>query len=194
MHAVTADAFLRLLLRSLLLLLLLLLEVSLELLLWLESERQRGRCCFLFSPLSLAPISPFLSLRSVLSRALPARLSWLLAILFRSLAPSAGVGRCPCGPTKAFRHHVMCLFDTSLSSYIEFVSFVASTQFLLRCHLFFIHRALPGAPTSLFFSSLLLSFSFSRVIFLLALSTHSFLLLLLSLHSILSLFLGLPLF
>ena len=39
-----------------------------------------------------------------------------------------------CGPPSirihhAFFHHVMCLFDTSLSSCIEFVSFFASTHF-----------------------------------------------------------------
>ena len=40
-----------------------------------------------------------------------------------------------CGPLST-RIHVMCLFDTSLSSYIEFVSFLCFNAFLLRCHLF----------------------------------------------------------
>ena len=126
----TADAFLRLLLRSLLLLLLLL-----HLLQWLlrfrclGNGRQRVKCCFLFSPFSLAPISPFLPLRPVLSRALPARLLWLLATPFDGLSPSAGEVHCPYGPTKRLCHQVMCLFDTWLSSCIEFVSFFTSTQF-----------------------------------------------------------------
>ena len=39
-----------------------------------------------------------------------------------------------CGPLsirthQAFRHHVMCLFDTSFSSLIEFIPFFVSTQF-----------------------------------------------------------------
>ena len=68
----------------------------LRLLHWLqwESGRRRARCCFLFSLFSLAPVSPFLPLRPFPCRALPARLSWLLATLFDSLAPSAGVVRC----------------------------------------------------------------------------------------------------
>ena len=64
--------------------------------------RQRAVCCFLFSPLSLALISPFLPLRPVRSRALLALLSWLLATLVDGLAPSAGVVRCPHGPTMRF--------------------------------------------------------------------------------------------
>ena len=77
-----------------------------------------GCCCcscrFLFSPLTLAPISPFLAPRSVLFRALPARLSWLLATLFVRLAPSAGVVRCPYDPPSVSppRHvsirHIIC--------------------------------------------------------------------------------------
>ena len=146
----TTDAFLRLLLRSLLLLLLLLLEVSLELLLWLqclqwESGIQRARRlrCFLFFP---SPIPPFLPLRPFLSRAFPARLSLLLATLFRR--PRA-VRRC--GPLsirthQASLHHVMCPFDTSLSSCIEFVSFFSSTHF--SC-VVISSRALPG-PQLLF--------------------------------------------
>ena len=55
-------------------------------------------------------------------------LFWLLARFVGALAPYA----CEVLSTRihhAFFHHVMCLFDTSLSSYIEFVSFFASTHF-----------------------------------------------------------------
>ena len=82
-------------------------------------RRARRLRCFLCFP---SPFSPFLFLRPFLSRAFPARLSWLLAILFDGLAPSVSVGRCP-------YDHVMCLFDTSFSSCIEFVSFCSSTHF-----------------------------------------------------------------
>ena len=87
-------------------------------------------CVAFFSlPCPLLPFSPFLSLRPVRSRALPALPSWLLVTLIDGLAPSAGVVRCPHGPTMRFFHQVMCLFDTSFSSCIEFASFLASTHF-----------------------------------------------------------------
>ena len=76
-----------------------------------EVDRQRAVCFFLFSPLPLAPISPFLLLRPVLSRALPAELLWLLATLFDGLAPSASVVRCPCGPTKRLST-MSCVYST----------------------------------------------------------------------------------
>ena len=127
--------------------LLLLLEVLLELLL-LGSGKRHVRCCFLFSPLSLAPISPFLPLRSVLSRTLPARLSWLLATLFDGLAPSVSVGRCPYGPTRRLStkscvfstHHSLHALNSPPSS-LQRVSLALSSLLL--------HRAFPG-PQLLF--------------------------------------------
>ena len=122
----TDVAWLRLLLPFLPLLSWLLLVLLLLLLQWesgIQSVR-RLRCFLFFS----SPILPFLPLRPFLSRAFPARLSWLLATLVDGLAPSANVGRCPIRTHQAFRHHVMCLFDTSFSSCVEF-SFLASTHF-----------------------------------------------------------------
>ena len=76
-----------------------------------------------------SPIPLFLPLQPFLSRAFPARLSWLPRHTFRR--PRA-VRRC--GPLsirthQAFRHHVMCLLDTSFSSFIEFIPFFVPTQF-----------------------------------------------------------------
>ena len=120
----------------------------LYLLLEVEGGRQSVGCCFLFSPLSPVLISPFLSLRPVLSRALPARLSWLLATLFDGLAPSVCVGRCPYGPTKRLstmswvystQHYLRAL--NSLPSLLQRIPLALSSLLF--------HRALPG-PQLLF--------------------------------------------
>ena len=100
-------------------------------------------CCFPLSPLSLAPIAPFLPLRPVRSRALLALPSWLLATLFDGLAPSAGVGRCPYGPTRRLAtmscvcstHHFLRTLNSFLSSFQR--NSLALSSLLL-------HRALPG--------------------------------------------------
>ena len=80
-----------------------------------------------FSPLCLFRLSSG-SLRP--SHCLePVRLLlWLLARSVDGLAPSACVVRCPTRIHHTFFHHVMCLFDTSFSSCIEFASFLASTH------------------------------------------------------------------
>ena len=51
-------------------------------------------CCFLFFLSPVSPIPLFLSLRLFPSRALPARLLWLLATHFDGLSPSAGEVHC----------------------------------------------------------------------------------------------------
>ena len=95
-------------------------------------RRARRLPCFLCFP---SPIPPFLTLRPFLSRAFPARLSFLLATLFDGLAPSVGVGRCPYGPTKRFAT-MSCVCSTH-----HFLrsssSFPSSFQRNFRCHLSF---------------------------------------------------------
>ena len=74
----------------------------------LGSGRKRAVCCFLFFP---SPISLLLPRQPFLSRALPARLLWLLARLVDGLAPSACVVRCPQGSTMRFST-MSCVFST----------------------------------------------------------------------------------
>ena len=91
-------------------------------------------CRVLLASLLVLPCSHFFLLHSL---PLPLRLSpgslrpyhhrepvrlpfWLLAIFVDGLAPSACVVRCP-RIHHAFRHHVMCLFDTLFSSCIGFL-------------------------------------------------------------------------
>ena len=150
-------------------------------------------CRVLLASLLVLPCSHFFLLLSLFP--LPLRL-WVSLTLSSSRACSVAllaachVRRRPravrmCGPLstrihQTFLHHVLCLFDTSFSSCVEFASFFASTLSLLRCHLFFSFVPFLGLNFS-FFSSRPLSFSFSRLTFSLALSTHFFLLLFLSL-------------
>ena len=105
-----------------------------------------GRCstmCRVFSLHCLVVISLLSFLLHVSPSASSARL-WVSLTLSSSRACSAAllaarqIRRRPralrmCGPLStrihhAFFRHVMCLFDTSLSSYIEFISFFASTH------------------------------------------------------------------
>ena len=103
-----------------------LLQLLLRSWLWclrLGSGRRCAVCCFLpFVPCSLFSLSPP-AIRSV-SRASRAALVAARHTLRRSRAV------CKCGPLstrthQASLHHVMCLFDTSFSSCIEFVSLLA---------------------------------------------------------------------
>ena len=105
--------------------------------------RWKTTCSVLLSFLPVVPCSPFF-LPPVSPSASSAKL-WVSPTPSLSRACSAALlaarqirGRPRavrmCGPLStrihhAFFHHVMCLFDTSLSSYIEFVSFFASTHF-----------------------------------------------------------------
>ena len=143
------------------------------------------QCVALFSP--RGPLLPFLpfSLRPFLSHAFPARaLVAARHTLFDGLAPSVSVGRCPYGPTKRLST-MSCVYSTH--HFLALKSLPSSLQCISLALPFSIVPFL-GLNFS-FFSSFPLSFSISRVTFLLTLSTHFFLLLLLSLHSIFSLFL-----
>ena len=120
---ITANALLRLLLLLLL-----------GLLLRLRGGRRRAVCCFFSPRRSLLPfLSPPCLLLCLFGKALGLSDPVIVSSLSRQIRLRPRAVRM-CGPLStrihhAFFHHVMCLFDTSLSSYIEFVSFFASTHF-----------------------------------------------------------------
>ena len=104
-------------------------------------------CCVLLSFLSVAPcfhFSPFLPLRPVLSRALPAQLSWLLATFVDGLAPFGDVVRCPHGSTKRFSTmSCVCSTHRFLRVLNSFLSVLQRISLALSSLLFL--RALPGS-------------------------------------------------
>ena len=131
------------------------------------SGRQRAVCCFPFLPvLSVVSCSHFsLSTPATCrSRALLALPSWLLATLFDGLAPSAGVGRCPYGPTMRFATR-SCVCSTRGSPH-------ALNSHLLLAHLGPSPR--PCAPPGLSLRSRAppLGLNFSLLLSLCFLSTH----------------------
>ena len=96
---------------------------------------------------------------------------------------------CKCGPLStrihhAFFHHIICLFDTSFSSCIEFTSFLASAHSF--CVVVYSFPSCPSCASTSF-----LGFPFSRLSLSCSFWAFLSLLLLLSLHSILPLFLSL---
>ena len=132
----------------------------LHLLQWLSrfrcsgSGRQRAVCCFLFSPFSprcpLLPLLPFLTLRtcavSCTSRA--ALVAARHARQRQSRRPQVW-SVVHLGLLHAFRHHVLGLFDTTLSSYIRIHFLLSFNAILSRCHLFF--SIVPFLSTRLLF-------------------------------------------